>query len=92
MEFLKSEQDSEWSELLDQDPEKNRYPPPPLSQDTARYFPLNIYYGRLCVKEKFYFSSLVSVFGICDILVRVRIRGSVPLTNGSGSESIFQWL
>jgi hypothetical protein len=28
-----------------------------------------------------------TVFGIRDILVPIRIRGSVPLTNGSGSDS-----
>jgi hypothetical protein len=30
------------------------------------------------------------VLEICDILVRVRIRRSVPLTNGSGSNSFLQ--
>ncbi len=28
--------------------------------------------------------TLKAVLGIPDILVRIRIRGSVPLTNGSG--------
>jgi hypothetical protein len=28
-----------------------------------------------------------AVFGIRDIMVLIRIRGSVPLTNGSGSNS-----
>ncbi len=31
------------------------------------------------------------VLGIRDILVRIRIHGSVPLTNGSGYDSFFQW-
>jgi hypothetical protein len=30
-------------------------------------------------------NMLYAVLGIRDILVRIRIRGSVPLTNGSGS-------
>ncbi len=31
--------------------------------------------------------ALESVFGICDMLARIRIRGSISLTNGSGSNS-----
>jgi hypothetical protein len=31
--------------------------------------------------------SILAVVGIHDILVRIRIRGSVPLTNASGSDS-----
>jgi hypothetical protein len=36
---------------------------------------------------------LKSVLGIRDILPRIRIRGSIPLTNGSGSVSCYfrQW-
>ncbi len=32
-----------------------------------------------------------SVLRIRDILVRIRIQGSVPLTNGSGSGSCYYW-
>ena len=34
---------------------------------------------QVCVKA--------AVLGICHCLVRIRIRGSVPLTNGPGSNS-----
>ncbi len=37
----------------------------------------------LCLAQQIFI--LVAVFRICDILVRIRILGSVPLTNGSGS-------
>jgi hypothetical protein len=33
------------------------------------------------------YGTTSSVLGIRDLLVRIRIRGSVPLTNGSGSSS-----
>jgi hypothetical protein len=32
-------------------------------------------------------SDFFSLLGIRDILVRIRIRGSVPLANGSGADS-----
>jgi hypothetical protein len=32
-------------------------------------------------------SSFIPVLGICDILLRIRILGPVPLANGSGSNS-----
>jgi hypothetical protein len=39
--------------------------------------------------RNFRMSSDKTVLGICDILVQIRIRGSVSLTNGSGSGSDF---
>jgi hypothetical protein len=40
-------------------------------------------------KQLHYFEKFLAVFRMRDILVRIRIPGSVPLTNGSGSESCF---
>jgi hypothetical protein len=36
-------------------------------------------------------SHSTAVLGIRDILVRIRISGSVPLTNGSGSDYFLHW-
>ncbi len=53
--------------------------------------PLYLNFGGTLVEdayEKWLF--LLAVLGIRDILMRIRIRGSVPLPNGSGSDSFFQ--
>ncbi len=38
-----------------------------------------------------YNTCLLPVLGIGNILVQIRIPGSVPLTNGSGSDSFLHW-
>ncbi len=38
-----------------------------------------------------WFWYFISVLRICDILVRIRIRGSMPLVNGSGSYYFRHW-
>jgi hypothetical protein len=43
-----------------------------------------------CFSYIVFFSLVTPVLGIRDILVRIRIRLSVPLTNGSGSDSFLQ--
>ncbi len=50
------------------------------------------YCGHLRKKENDYYNIRLSVvLRIRGILVRIRIRGSVSLTNGSGSSSFRQW-
>ncbi len=63
-----------------------RYAQPDQIQPDQRntVFENNYEYGN--------YQYLFSVLGIRDILVRIRIRGSVPLTNGSGSDFFLQWL
>ncbi len=63
-----------------------RYAPPDQIQpDQRNTVPKNnYYYGN--------YQYLFSVLGIRDMVVRIRIRGSVPLTNGSGSSFFLQWL
>ncbi len=37
-------------------------------------------------------SCFPEVIRICDVLIRIRIRGSIPLDYGSGPYSFLQWL
>jgi hypothetical protein len=41
--------------------------------------------ARISLARAVYQNKVATVLRIRDILVRIRIRGSVPLTNGSGS-------
>jgi hypothetical protein len=45
---------------------------------------------HLFVRQEFFSDLFISVLGVRDILVRIQIRGSVSLTNGSGSDSFIQ--
>jgi hypothetical protein len=54
-----------------------------LAMCSARY-PTLPYYSTLPCRGNTTFSYLASVLGIRDILVRICIRGSLHLTNGSG--------
>jgi hypothetical protein len=45
--------------------------------------------GRECWRETKN-AAVAQCLGIRDILDRIRIRGSIPLANGSGSESFLQ--
>jgi hypothetical protein len=46
-------------------------------------------HGVLNFTKVFKYTGFFSVLGIRDILVWTRIRGSVPVTNGSGSNPFF---
>jgi hypothetical protein len=48
---------------------------------------LTVCASEIQVQHMFFSDVFISVLGICDILVWIRIPGSVPLTYGSGSDS-----
>jgi hypothetical protein len=59
---------------------------------TAQAVPLTAHTSKVLGNVRFLFSLITytAVLGIRDFLVRIRILGSVPLTNGSGPDFFLQ--
>jgi hypothetical protein len=59
----------------------------PYFQAEIRWFYMILHISHLQVVATIIYKYLYAVLWIRDFLVRIRIRGSVPLSNVSGSES-----
>jgi hypothetical protein len=67
--------------------------PPALHDYHTQNLPFSLRHHYLQIKKHYINNAaMLSVLWICDILVRIRIIGSIPLTFGSGSCFFHQWL